>query len=448
LVSRFGDKLIFGDAIGERYAVDWSAENPCLPALVLRASSVDDVAALLSYCCDQKLPVVTQGGMTGLSGGATPQPGEIALSLENLSAVTEVDRQAMTISALAGTPLQRLQQAAEEVDLRIPLDLGSRGSCTIGGNVATNSGGNQVLCYGMARSLVLGLEVVLADGRIIRSMKKMIKNNAGYDLKQLFIGSEGTLGVVTEVLLQLSPQAEYKHTALCAFDDFSALVDFLRRMQSRFSRVTAFEVMWRDYLDMVLTFNPRLREPFDRAYPLLALIEIESGETESTARFESCLADDMAAGMLCDVLIAQSSSDASAFWSLREGVSEILARAPLRANFDVGIAIGSMAEFIDEVGSCLQRTFDNLTFCVFGHIADGNLHLLCWTDNADDVDQIYRIVYRLVSQFDGSITAEHGVGALKRDYLSDCRSENEIDLMRILKQSLDPHGILNSGRVI
>lgn len=442
-------RVLVAEAVSDKYSVDWSAENAHKPDVVVRAKSVADVAALLEYCNSNQLPLVTQGGLTGLAGGATPQANEIVLSLELLSGVTEVDSQSMTLSVLAGTPLEQVQQAALDAGFYLPLDLGARGSCTIGGNVATNAGGNQVLSYGMTRALVLGLEAVTADGTIIRSMNKMLKNNAGYDLKQLFIGSEGSLGVVTEVVLRMYPLAKSKVSAICAFEKFDDVVDFLQIMQRGLVRITAFELMWANYTETVYAMNPDYRDPFANKYPLYVLIEAEGADTQRDSEaFENILAEQLQQGELVDAVIAQSNSEADKFWQLRDGVIAILSAIEHRANFDIGVPISKMRELVEQIETRLSKRYQQLQLCTFGHIADGNLHLLAWTGEEKDIADIYQSVYEIVGEFEGTVTAEHGIGVMKRKYLSLCRSENEIALMRLLKNAMDPNGILNRNRVI
>ncbi|MDB2410117.1 FAD-binding oxidoreductase [Pseudomonadales bacterium] len=451
----FPDAVLIGDAVSEKYAVDWSAENAYQPTMVVRPKRVEDISSLLAYCNTNDLPVVTQGGLTGLAGGATPQQGEVVLSLERLSGITEIDSQSMTLTALAGTPLEQLQQAAEDAGFYLPLDLGARGSCTIGGNVSTNAGGNQVLYYGMTRALVLGLTAIKADGTVIRSMNKMLKNNAGYDLKQLFIGSEGTLGIVTEVVLRLYPKTLSKKSALCAFDNFNDVVGFLQTMQRRLSRVTAFELMWSNYVEKVFSINPNCSNPFTQKYPLYVLIEAEGSDIEYDGqRFDKVLADYLEQGNMLDAVVAQSNTDAEKFWHIRDGVSSILSAIKYRANFDIGVPVSVMDEFVKRVERALEKSITDLQLCTFGHMADGNLHLLAWTDSGSDdhkeavVQSIYQQVYEIVGEMNGTVTAEHGIGAMKRKYLKLCRSEEEIALMRTLKQAMDPKGILNPNRVL
>ena len=382
------DQLLIGLAIGEKYQADWSGENPHLPRLVVRPNNVEIVSQLLKYCNKHHLSVVTQGGMTGLAGGATPQDNEIALSLERMNGIIELDHQSMTMTVKSGTPLQLIQQAAEAVGLRLPLDLGARGSCQIGGNVATNAGGNQVLSFGMARALVLGLQAVQANGTIISAHNKMLKNNAGYDLKQLFIGSEGTLGVITEVVLRLFPAPRNKHTALVSVGRFEDIITLLHIAQSGFARLSAFEVMWDDYFMRAVAETDYAIDPFEQTYPYYVLLE---SENDSLDWFQQVLFEQLEKGVLLDAAIAQSGKDSEQFWAIRDAIGDLLSRIPNPANFDIGLPISRMQEFIETVQTELYDNFNNLQTITFGHLADGNIHITAWTDGGSRNRRRYRV---------------------------------------------------------
>ena len=436
--------------MGERHGVDFTAENALKPPAVLRPANAGEVSAVLKACNDLGQPLVVQGGMTGLAGGATPQAGELALSLERLNGIEELDEAAMTITALAGTPLQALQDAAEQAGLLLPLDYGARGSCHIGGAIATNAGGNQVIRFGMTRNLVLGLEAVLADGTVISSMNKMLKNNAGYDLKQLFIGSEGTLGVITRCVLRLLPRLASTCTALCAVESFPQAVQLLRALQAKLGgSVSAFEVMWADYFHRVNAHSDSLRSPFERGFPMYALVEAEGPDQQADEeRFESALGQALESGVIADAAIASSVGDRQTFWAIRDGVADITADLKPYASLDVSMDIAEMAAFLDEFDRELKQALPNAINLVFGHVGDNNLHLFVSTRRHEDLDAIYEIGYRLTGAHRGSVSAEHGIGVLKRGYLHFSRSPEELALMRRLKTALDPKGILNPGRVI
>ena len=451
LRARLGEAAVLaGDAVSQRYRVDFSHENACAPRAVLRPASTDEVAAILRECHGARQRVVIQGGLTGLAGGATPQADEIAISLERLTGIEQIDRAAQTMTVRAGTPLQAVQQAAADAGYLFPLDLGARGSCTIGGNIATNAGGNQVIRFGMMRNLVLGLEAVLADGSVVSSMNKMLKNNAGYDLKQLFIGTEGTLGVVTRAVLRLWPKLPSKVTALCALRGFDEAVKLLHTLQARLGgSLSAFEAMWAAYFHYVLEHMPALRSPFSERHALYALVEVEGTEhAGDIARLEGVLAESLESGVVVDAVLAQSAREAKSLWAIRDGIGDVTPTLQPLLAFDVSVTIDAMPAFLATVDAAFARFPDPVTNLVFGHIGDSNLHLAVTTHHARDLERLCDAVYEAVGAHGGSISAEHGVGTLRREYLHHSRSAAEIDLMRRLKAALDPHGILNAQRVL
>jgi len=444
------DGFIAGGAISERYQVDFGGENACMPDAVLRPRSVEALADAVRACAEAGQAVVVQGGMTGLCGGATPQSGEIAISLERLNGIEDLDAESMTMTVLAGTPLQAVQEAAANAGLFFPLDLGARGSCTIGGNIATNAGGNQVLRFGMMRNLVLGLEAVLADGTVLSSLNRLIKNNAGYDLKQLFIGSEGTLGIVTRAVLRLYPAMPAKTAAIVAVADFPACVALLHALQAKLGgSLSAFEAMWASYFDCVIERVAKLRSPFDAHYPLYVLVQSEgANHTGDRERLESVLGELLGAGTVLDAAVAQSERDRETFWQIRDGIAEITAMLQPLVAFDVAVPIRDMPTFIEAAESALETEFPGVTCLVFGHVGDNNLHLTVTTGSHEDLARISAIVYRATSEVGGSIAAEHGIGVARRSYLHLSRSNAELALMQHLKAALDPKGILNPGRVL
>ncbi len=314
------DAVRTGTAIGERALTDWTARTPTRPAALLLPRTTAEVSSALALCHAAHQAVVPQGGMTGLAGGAIARHGDIALSLERLSGIEEIDAAAATLTVRAGTTLQAAQEAAAAAGFELALDFGARGSCQIGGALATNAGGNRVIQSGTARDQTLGLEVVLADGTVLSSLNKMVKNNTGYDLKHLFIGSEGTLGIITRAVLRLGPRRAARHTALVALDDYAAAVALLRRLGARFGGdLSAFEIMWPDFFDFGVSLTASRRSPFADAHPMYALLELASFDAaDDGERFAQAMADALDAGAIRDAILAQSLGEARALWAIRE----------------------------------------------------------------------------------------------------------------------------------
>jgi FAD/FMN-containing dehydrogenase len=443
------DRVKVGADIPVRNHADQGGRAPTPPLALVLPRSTEEVATALAICHAHGQPVVTQGGMTGLAGGAHPGESEVALSLERMSGVEEVDAASGTLTALAGTPLAVVQKAAEEAGFLCGIDLGARGSCTIGGNVATNAGGNQVLRYGMARKNVLGLEVVLADGRVVRSLNKMLKNNAGYDWTQLFIGSEGTLGIVTRVVLGLHPRPQGLESALLAVGGFADALTLLRRIERRFpGSLLVFEGMWREFME-VATGPGGLQKPFEEAHDLCLLVEAAMGEGGADA-FAGFLGEAFEEGLVREALVARSEADRKRFWAYRESPYEYRRYLPKEIGFDVSIPLARMQEAIAALRERIPARFPDAIHVAFGHIADSNIHVTVAKPgmDAETYRAIEEVVYGIVEELGGSISAEHGIGRNKRPYLHISRTEPELALMGALKQALDPAGLLNPGRVL
>jgi len=353
----------------------------------------------------------------------------------------------------AGTPLETIQKAADEAGFFFPLDLGSRGSCAIGGNLSTNAGGNRVIRYGMTRELVLGLEVVLPDGTIITNLNKLMKNNAGYDLKHLFIGSEGTLGIITRVVLRLFPKPRSTMAALCALKDYAAVVALLDAARSGLGPLlSAFEVMWPDYWE-VITARAGVRPPVAAGQGLYVLVEAQgTDESLDAPRFQSWLEDLMERGLLADAAVAQSLAQTQKFWAVRDICAEFGQVLGPHISYDIGLAVARMDEFVTRCKAALADGIRGCESVYYGHIGDGNLHLVSWvtglTIERQPKGEMDAIIYGLVREMGGSVSAEHGIGTLKKQWLGHARSDAEIALMRTLKAALDPDQLLNPGKVI
>ncbi len=439
--------LLEGAAVRERAATLWHGRIDA--ELLVRPRTTEQVSAILRLCHAKGQPVVTHGGLTGLVNGADAGRDEIILSLESMSAIERIDVPGRSLRAQAGAKLGEVQRAAEARDLVFPLDLGARDSATVGGNISTNAGGLRVLRYGMMRNLVLGIEAVLADGTVLTSLNRMLKNNAGYDLKQLFIGSEGTLGVVTRAELRLVARTRSQETMLAALPSFDALVELLGRLDSGLGgQLSAFEAMWGNYYDYNTAPPAQNAAPLARGAPFYAIAETLGGDpTSDRARLETVLNEALEAGVVTDVTLASTEAERRSIWNIREDVWQVKNVAPL-LTFDVSLPIENMKAYASEVCAGVRAFAGEERTFVFGHMADGNLHLVIAAGD-DDVTRatIEGIVYRPLAAIGGSVSAEHGIGLEKRDYLPLSRSAAEISTMKLLKHALDPRGILNPGKV-
>ena len=444
------DALVAGDGLAGR-TEDWMHLQPIRARLLLRPASTGEVSAALALCQAAGQPVITHGGLTGLVHGTDTTPADVVLSLERMRNIESIDPLQRVAVVEAGVTLQQLQEAADEQGLAFPLDLGARGSATLGGNASTNAGGNRVLRFGMTREMVLGLEVVLADGTVVPAMNRLIKNNSGYDLKQIFIGAEGTLGVITRLVLRLREKPSRQDVAFAAVPGFDALAALLKHMdRSLGGGLSAFEVMWPDFYELVTTPPANGRPPVPQGSPFYVLIESMGGEsTADTGRFQSALEKAVEDGLVADAVVAQSQAEVAAIWALRDDVMQT-ARWGLPFTFDVSLPIADMAAYVDRVKARLRANWPSVRAFVFGHMGDGNLHLVISPDGlpADARAALERIVYAPLQALGGSISAEHGIGLEKKAWLPISRSPAEIALMRTLKQALDPRGILNPGRVV
>lgn len=444
--------VLTGAAIPPQHCTDWLQAHTQVPMALVRPGSTEEVSRVMAVCHRYNQPVTPQGGLTGLVAGAVPAEGDIALSLDRLNGIEEIDKAASTLTVLAGTPLQVAQEAARAAGLLLAVDLGARGSCQVGGNIATNAGGNRVIRYGMFRDQVLGLEAVLADGTVVGGLNKMLKNNAGYDLKHLFIGSEGTLGIVTRAVLRLHPLPQSCHTAWCTLKDYGKVVQFLRHAQRALGgTLSAFEVMWPDFLELITTRVTDKRSPVVE-HGLHVLIEMEGSDAErDMAMFTAMLETEFDSGCLLDAAIAKSLKERESFWRLRDAVSELPLIWSPYCGYDVSLPIGEIGHFVDQLQQALRERFPRCAHIHFGHIGDSNLHVGVHLDKqwgSFPEAEIDDCVYGLLRNYRGSVSAEHGIGQHKRAYLGHSRTPQELALMRTLKQAMDSKNILNRGKVL
>jgi len=431
---------------------EWRGKYRGQASLLLKPASTAEVSAVLAICNETRTPIVPQGGNTGLVGGQIPFHDEVLLSLGRMNRIRQVDADGMNLIAEAGTVLDAIHKAADEAQRLFPLSLASEGSCTIGGNLSTNAGGVDVLRYGTARELVLGLEVVLADGRILDMLRTLRKDNTGYDLKQLFIGAEGTLGVITAAALKLFAKPAERVTAFVAIPSPAAAVTLLARLQEQTGGlVSAFEIVPRIGLDFVLAHIPQTADPLRNKSPWYVLIEATSGAQFGLREtIERTLADNVT-----DAVIAESEAQRAALWRLRESISEAQKPEGGSIKHDVSVPIARIPEFIEAASNAVEALVPGARPVPFGHIGDGNIHFNISVPKGGDNEafldrweEVSRTVHDIVHRFGGSISAEHGLGVMKHNEIARYKSAAELEVMRSLKRTLDPNNILNPGKLL
>ena len=460
LRAAVGAAQVLTDGDLSAYESDWRKRYHGKALAVVRPGTTGEVAAVVRACARHRTSIVAQGGNTGLVGGSVPDASgtQVLLSLARMKRVREVDAANSTLTADAGCILQSLQEAAASHGLLLPLSLAAEGSCTLGGNLATNAGGTQVLRFGNARDLCLGLEVVTAQGEIWNGLSGLRKDNTGYDLRDLFIGSEGTLGIITAATMKLYARPAAVTTALVALDTLDAAVALLQQAQARLGpALTGFEVMNGFALELVRKHFPQLARPLAGAPWTVLLEQSDSeGEAHAHARFEALLAAALADATITDAALAASTAQSRAMWHLRESIPLAQQQEGPNIKHDISLPISRIVEFVSATDAALQAALPGVRLVDFGHLGDGNLHYNVQAppgiDAAGFVNareaQVNRIVYDAVDALGGSISAEHGIGALKRDELAQRKSPVALGLMRAIKQALDPHGLMNPGRVL
>ena len=452
-------QVLQGDDLAA-YEVDWRKRWHGRARLVVRPGSTEEVAAVVRACAAHGVAIVPQGGNTGLVGASVPDGSgtQVVLNLGRLNRVREIDAANLTMTVEAGCLLQSVQEAAQARDLLFPLSLAAEGSCTIGGNLATNAGGTQVLRYGNARELCLGLEVVTADGQVWDGLSGLRKDNTGYDLRDLFIGSEGTLGIITAATLKLYPRPAAVTTALATLAWLDDAVAFLALARARLdAALTGFEVMNAFSLELVRRHFPQLAQPLPPA-GWTVLLEQSAGDDATLAaqRFEDLLADAFERGLIADAAVASSLEQSGAMWHLRESIPLAQSLEGLNIKHDISLPISRIPAFVRSTDEALARAVPGVRLVDFGHLGDGNLHYNVQAPEGVPADrflaereaEVNRIVYDAVTAHGGSISAEHGIGALKRDELAQRKSPVALGMMRAIKQALDPHGRMNPGRVL
>jgi FAD/FMN-containing dehydrogenase len=457
----------FRDIVGDKYAVTDAADiAPYLTEerglfhgrspLVLRPGSTAEVAAICKLASEHRVALVPQGGNTGLVGGQTPHNGEVVISLRRLDKIRDIDAASNTMTCEAGVVLQIAQQKAAEVDRLFPLSLGAEGSCTIGGNLSTNAGGSGALAYGVAREMAMGLEVVLADGRILNTLTKLKKDNTGYNLHNLFIGAEGTLGIITAATLKLFPKPRAIETAFVGLKspaDALKLLTLSRSMAA--GNLTSFELLSDIAVDFSVRHGLDIRHPLEGKHPWYVLMELSSSRDDARTALEAILAQGLEDEIVDDAVMAANLSQRQAFWKLRDEMSWAQKPEGGSIKHDISVPVAAVPAFIAEADAAVTKLIPGSRPVPFGHLGDGNIHYnVSQPIGADAVDYLARwhevnaVVFAIVMRMGGSISAEHGIGVLKRDELPDVKDKVAIELMRGIKAMLDPHGIMNPGKVL
>lgn len=451
LYEAIGEKnVLTGDAVHEQLN-GFMTPTPMQAKAIVYPRSTEDVSTIMKICHDARQPVVIQGGKSGGVQGHIPTANEIAISFDKMSMIEEIDTRSRTATVQAGCILETLQDAVEDEGLIFPLDLGGRGSCTIGGNISTNAGGIRVVRYGMMREQVLGLEAVLTDGSVISSMNSVMKNNTGYDLKQLFIGAEGTLGVVTRAVLRLRPKMSTTNVALLAMENFDQVLKTLQAVDAGLSgQMTAYELMSSNYYQLNAQHLGYTPITVSDNYKYFVVVESQGCEVEQDQeRMERVLTELYEQDLITDAALPKSQKEIDQIWAIRESVEAFMQKSFFL--YDVSVPMKHMEKYIRNVESSIKKSFVQGKCYSVGHVGDGNLHFVIIPNCEENHDQLHRqindIVYKNLTEFNGSVSAEHVIGWEKKEYLSISRDKHEMELMRTLKRALDPRGILGRGRI-
>ena len=438
--------ILLGGDVSERPNASMGMGS-CPAKAIVRPQSTQELSQVMKCCHENEQTIVPMGGLTGLVNGITCSTDDIAISLERMRTIEHIDTEAGTMVVQAGAVLQSVQEAAKEAGWQYAVDFGARGSANIGGTISTNAGGNSVVRYGMTREQVLGLEAVLADGTVISSMNEMLKNNSGYDLKQLFIGSEGTLGIVTRAVLRLKPAPRAVQTAFLAMNSFDDVAKVLKRVGVDFEgKLSSFEVMWNNYYHLMVEKTGRHQAFLPTNFPYYVLLETEGSDpSREEELFTDVLGSLMEDELVADAVIAQSSKQAQELWEMRDDIEAITSTMMPGIAFDISFPIREMESYVSGIIKELGIKHPDANLVSFGHVGDGNIHMCIGP--IDDKHAVETLVYQALGDINGAISAEHGIGLEKREFLSHSRSADEIALMRTIKKALDPKNILNPGKI-
>lgn len=446
------DIVLTGEDVRERHYHIWHMGEGLSAKAVVLPKTTEQVAAICKICQMHKQEVIVFGGLTNLVGSTETKGHEVIISMERMNSIEEVDPISRTMTVQSGVILENIQLAAKENELLFPLNFGAKGSAQIGGCISTNAGGLRVLRFGMTRALILGLEVVLMDGTIINSLKKIVKDNSAYDLKQMFIGSEGTLGVVTKAVLKLIEAPKSRNSAFLAFDDYEKVVSFLKFIDKEMAgALSGFEVIWQKSYEVMTAPTAHNKPPIPHGYKYYVLVEsLGSDQEKDREKLQSIVEQVILSDQAKDAVMAFTESDLDWFWKIREDVKVLAEQARYDQHFDVSAPINALGSYVDSVEEKINALDEVVGAYPFGHLADGNIHFIVAKNNKEEAlkNQINDLVYNPLTELGGSVSAEHGIGLHKKRYLALCRSVEEIALMKRLKNSFDPEGLLNPGKVL
>jgi len=443
--------ILKGEDLKSRFYHIWKTDIPLESICLLLPKNTNQVSSILKICNNYNQEVIIHGGLTNLVGATKSSDNQVVISLEKMKNIIEIDEKGKTVTCESGVIIEDIINAVKDKDLLLPLNFGARGSAQIGGAVSTNAGGLRVFKYGMTRNLVMGLEVVLPDGTIISSLKKLMKDNSGYDLKQFFIGSEGTLGIVTKVVLRLYQHPKTRYTALAVTNDYKKVLDLLKFMEDKISKnLTAFELLWNDTYKQMISNKTIYNKYLPDNYKYYVLIEFMGGDFENDYdTFEKAIMNAVDHQLVEDAVVGKDEKEQLNIWGIREDVAVLAEEKKFDQQFDISIPVAQIGEVIDKTILELKNCQGIETIFPFGHVADGNIHFIIGKDSDNDElkSKINEIIYTNTELVQGSISAEHGIGLDKKKYLIKSRSKDEIELMKLIKKAIDPKNILNPGRV-
>ncbi len=446
------ENIIYGKDLDQKFHHVWKMDEPLKALALVMPKTTKQVSEIIKICFENNQEVIIHGGLTNLVGATKSKKNQLVISLEKMNEIEEIDQKSRTVTVQSGVILENLINSVSDKGLLLPLNFGAKGSAQIGGAISTNAGGLRVLKYGMIRQMILGLEVVLPDGTIISSLKKIIKDNSGYDLKQLFIGSEGTLGVVTRAVLRLTEAPSARHSAILGTNNYENVINLLKTLEKGLGGIlSAFELMWGSTYRTMIEKSTSLISPINQEYDYYVFVEtLGSNKEKDFSLLQNLIEKALEDNVILDGSLAETDRELNNLWQIREDVSILDSNANYAQHFDISIPIPLIGDLVDSITKNLKKLSFVQNIYIWGHVADGNIHFIVGKENnsPDIIKKVNEIVYEPLKENNGSISAEHGIGLDKKNYLIKSRSKSEIELMKQIKQLFDPKNILNPGRII